>query len=139
MQKSIYQNQAFADYWNERAGNNGEAYKRYVLDPLMFELVGSFTDKVVLELGCGNGYLASKLLEQSPEQIIMTMLPGSVRARGDAATLLFDDHRLDISGDHLDMTRQYATLDGQPAEVLIPDYYEVSFADDLSTVTVSKK
>jgi ubiquinone/menaquinone biosynthesis C-methylase UbiE len=71
MQKSLYQDKIFANYWNERAGDNGEAYKRYVLDPLMFKLVGDFKDKVVLELGCGNGYLAPKLLKQSPKRIIM--------------------------------------------------------------------
>lgn len=72
MQKSLYQDEKFANYWNERAGDNGEAYKKYVLDPLMFKLVGNFRHKVILELGCGNGYLAQKLLEQSPKQIIMT-------------------------------------------------------------------
>jgi len=71
MRKSLYQDQTFASYWEERAGNDGEAYKRYVLDPLMFELVRDFKDKVVLEVGCGNGYLASKFLEQSPKQVIM--------------------------------------------------------------------
>jgi ubiquinone/menaquinone biosynthesis C-methylase UbiE len=72
MQKSLYQDQTFANYWNERAGDKGEAYKCYVLDPLMFRLVGDLKDKVVLELGCGNGYLAPKLLEQSPKRIVMT-------------------------------------------------------------------
>src|SRR5581483_10568560 len=71
MQKSLYQDKTFATYWNDRAGDEGEAYKRYVLDPLMFKLVGKFKDKVVLDLGCGNGYLAPKLLRQSPKQIIM--------------------------------------------------------------------
>jgi ubiquinone/menaquinone biosynthesis C-methylase UbiE len=71
MQKSLYQDVTFANYWNDRAGDEGEAYKRYVLDPLMFKLVDGFKDKVVLELGCGNGYLASKLLSQSPSRIIM--------------------------------------------------------------------
>jgi len=71
MQKSLYQDKIFADYWNERAGSDGEAYKRYVLDPLMFTLVGDFKDKAVLELGCGNGYLGPKLLQQSPQRIIM--------------------------------------------------------------------
>lgn len=71
MQKTLYQDQTFANYWNERAGRSGEAYKRYVLDPLMFTLVGSFKNKDVLELGCGNGYLAPKILEQSPRQIVM--------------------------------------------------------------------
>ena len=71
MQKSLYQDATFAAYWNERAGDNGEAYKQYVLDPLMFGLVRGFKDKIVLELGCGNGYLASKFLEQSPKRVIM--------------------------------------------------------------------
>lgn len=72
MAKSLYQDEAFANYWNDRAGEAGEVYKRYVLDPLMFKLVGDFEDKTIIELGCGNGYLAPLLLEQQPEQIIMT-------------------------------------------------------------------
>ena len=71
MPKSLYQEKPFADYWNDRAGNEGEAYKRYVLDPIMFKLVDGFKNKVVLDLGCGNGYLAPKLLRQSPSRIIM--------------------------------------------------------------------
>lgn len=71
MQKSVYQDKLFANYWNDRAGDEGEAYKRYVLDPLMCGLVGDFKNKVVLELGCGNGYLAPKLLVRSPKRIIM--------------------------------------------------------------------
>lgn len=71
MQKSLYQNEIFAEYWNERAGDSGEVYKRFVLDPLMLEIVGSLKNKTIIELGCGNGYLAPKLLEQDPNQIIM--------------------------------------------------------------------
>lgn len=71
MQKSLYQDATFARYWNDRAGETGEVYKRYVLDPLMFEIVGDFKDKIIIELGCGNGYLASKLVERQPARIIM--------------------------------------------------------------------
>lgn len=71
MHKSLYQNKAFAAFWNERAGDLGEVYKRFVLDPLMFRLVGSLKNKIIIELGCGNGYLAPKLLKQDPNQIIM--------------------------------------------------------------------
>lgn len=71
MTKSLYQDETFANYWNDRAGDAGEVYKRYVLDPLMFERVGSFKGKTIIELGCGNGYLALKLLEHDPKQIIM--------------------------------------------------------------------
>jgi SAM-dependent methyltransferase len=71
MQKSLYQNETFAEFWNERAGDSGEAYKRFVLDPLMLGLVGSLKKKAIVELGCGNGYLAPRLLEQDPRRIIM--------------------------------------------------------------------
>lgn len=70
--KSIYQNKQFAEYWNKRAGDYGEVYKRYVLDPIMFKLVNSFANKTVLELGCGNGYLAQKFIEKKVNKLILT-------------------------------------------------------------------
>lgn len=71
MQKSLYQNEIFAEFWNSRAGDHGEVYKRFVLDPLMLGLVGSLEKKTIVEVGCGNGYLAPKLLEQDPSRVIM--------------------------------------------------------------------
>lgn len=68
---SIYENENFAEYWNERAGDTGEVYKRFVLDPLLFAELGDFTGKAVLELGCGNGYLASKFLEAGVEHLTL--------------------------------------------------------------------
>ena len=70
--KSIYQNKQFAEYWNKKAGNYGEAYKRYVLDPIMFRLVNFFANKTVLELGCGNGYLAQKFIKKKVKKLILT-------------------------------------------------------------------
>lgn len=69
--KSLYQDKTFAEYWNKRAGDEGEDYKKYVLDPLMFKLIGDLKNKVILELGCGNGYLAKKFLQLSPQKIIL--------------------------------------------------------------------
>ncbi|MDD4989783.1 MAG: class I SAM-dependent methyltransferase [Candidatus Pacebacteria bacterium] len=69
--KSLYQNKEFAGYWDERAGNSGEVYKRFVLDPAMFKLVGNLKNKVVLELGCGNGYLVKKFIAQNPRKVIL--------------------------------------------------------------------
>ncbi len=71
MQQSLYQDETFANYWNDRVGTVGEAYKRYVLDALLFKLVDNFKDKVVLELGCDNGYLAPKFIDQSPKRVVM--------------------------------------------------------------------
>ncbi len=69
--QSKYQDPVFAEYWNKRAGDQGEAYKQYVLDPIMLNQVGDLSNKTIIDLGCGNGYLASKLLEQHPKKIIL--------------------------------------------------------------------
>jgi ubiquinone/menaquinone biosynthesis C-methylase UbiE len=70
--KSIYQDENFANFWNRRSGDSGEVYKRYVLDPIMFDLIGSFSDKIVFELGCGNGYLAKKFIEEGASKVILS-------------------------------------------------------------------
>jgi len=69
--KSIYQDKKFAEYWNKRAGDKGEAYKRYLLDPLMFDLIGNLKNKAIIELGCGNGYLCHEFLKQDPLKLIL--------------------------------------------------------------------
>lgn len=69
--KSKYQDPVFASYWNERAGTEGEVYKRYILDPIMLKYAGNLEGKTVLDLGCGNGYLAAKLLTFNPGKIIL--------------------------------------------------------------------
>lgn len=48
-------------------------------------------------------------------------------------------HHYLVRGDHMDVTRQTATFDGVPATQLNAEDYVVTFADDLSTVAVTKK
>jgi ubiquinone/menaquinone biosynthesis C-methylase UbiE len=69
--KSKYQTRKFSEYWNKRAGKDGEPYKRYILDPIMFKLIGSLCHKKVLEAGCGNGYLAKQFLQKGVEKLIL--------------------------------------------------------------------
>ena len=69
--KSLYQDKTFAEYWNKRAGNEGEIYKRLILDPIMLKLVEPFEGKTILDLGCGNGYLAKQFLLRSPKKVIL--------------------------------------------------------------------
>jgi len=66
--------------------------------------------------------------------------PGSVHTRDIVATLfLSGGHQLIISGDYLDLSRQTATFDDRPAQVLAPRNYKLDFADDLKTVSVRKR
>jgi ubiquinone/menaquinone biosynthesis C-methylase UbiE len=69
--KSMYQDEAFANYWNERVGDDGEEYKRFVLDPAMFELAQPLDQRVVLEMGCGNGYRARQFLARGAARVIL--------------------------------------------------------------------
>jgi SAM-dependent methyltransferase len=69
--KSLYLDKKFAEFWNDRTGKNGGIYKRLILDPLMFKIAGSLNDKTILDLGCGNGYLAPKFVSQNPKKLIL--------------------------------------------------------------------
>ncbi|MCX6810431.1 MAG: class I SAM-dependent methyltransferase [Candidatus Berkelbacteria bacterium] len=74
--KSLYQDRKFATYWNKRAGKTGEIYKRLILDPIMLDLIGSLDKKVIIDLGCGNGYLAPKFISHSPKSLLMADISG---------------------------------------------------------------
>lgn len=69
--KSIYQDKTFAEYWNKRAWDSGEAYKLHVIDPIMFELIGNLDNKTVLELGCGNWYLSKNFIQKWVKSLIL--------------------------------------------------------------------
>jgi ubiquinone/menaquinone biosynthesis C-methylase UbiE len=67
--KSLYQDPEFAKYWNDRAGDKGEPYKRMILDPIMFATLNIRKGSTILELGSGNGYLSTKFLETDPSTV----------------------------------------------------------------------
>jgi len=76
-------------------------------------------------------------LDGAPLKII-----SGIRARGQenlVADSQYEGHRYVVQGDHMDVTRQTAVFDDQPATILNPEDYEVTFADDLTSVTVTKK
>ena len=69
--KSAYQNLNFATFWNEISGSHGQAYKKYVLDPCLFKMLGNISGKSVLDLGCGNGYLGSRFIKLGCKKVIL--------------------------------------------------------------------
>jgi SAM-dependent methyltransferase len=50
-----------AAWWDELQGEEGDLWHRALIDPALFGVLGSVEDLDVLDLGCGNGYLARKL------------------------------------------------------------------------------
>jgi hypothetical protein len=74
----------------------------------------------------------------------LTIIPdGSMRVRETQDDLVecmrFVGHEYLVRGDHMDTSRQTATFDGKPATEVPTTDYNYQFADDLSTVTVTKK
>jgi ubiquinone/menaquinone biosynthesis C-methylase UbiE len=50
-----------ADWWDRKQGETGDLWHRALIDPCLLEVVGDCRNKDVLDLGCGNGYLARRL------------------------------------------------------------------------------
>jgi ubiquinone/menaquinone biosynthesis C-methylase UbiE len=54
--------EALAEYYDEKQGDNGDLWHRYLIDPGLLELVGDVRKgSRALDLGCGNGYLSRRL------------------------------------------------------------------------------
>jgi ubiquinone/menaquinone biosynthesis C-methylase UbiE len=50
-----------SDWYDKKQGDQGDLWHRALIDPVLLKLIGDCTGKEVLDLGCGNGYLARRL------------------------------------------------------------------------------
>lgn len=50
-----------AEWWNSEAGDAGVWHQQHDIDPVIFEILGNVKNKRIIEIGCGNGYLARLL------------------------------------------------------------------------------
>ncbi len=48
-------------------GDEGDPMRRYILNPVLFELLGDAANRTVLDAGCGNGYLCRWLAKQGAQ------------------------------------------------------------------------
>lgn len=55
----------YADLYDTGIGNAGDTLHTSLIDPLIFSYTGDVSSKSVIDLGCGNGYLADKLNAKS--------------------------------------------------------------------------
>lgn len=60
-----------AEGWTSHIRNRPEAdlYRKYILHPLIFELLGEVKQKRILDAGCGEGYLSRMLAEKGAEVV----------------------------------------------------------------------
>ncbi|HEX5271678.1 MAG TPA: methyltransferase domain-containing protein, partial [Gemmataceae bacterium] len=53
-----------ADDWRVQVGRDGDSNRRMNSDPVLWELAGDVRGLVVLDAGCGTGYLSAKLRDR---------------------------------------------------------------------------
>ena len=68
---SAFQDPEFSRFWNEVSGKHGQTYKRFVVMPNAFKLMGNLKNKTVLDLGCGNGFLGPKFIKRGAKKVIL--------------------------------------------------------------------
>ena len=99
----------------------------------------------VIETHAGYYVQAQNLLTGKSHDFLggvpLEIIPGGGRARCGGTDSLVEDrryagHQYLAWGDHMDVSSETATFDGQPAKRLDPEDFVVTFADDLTTVTV---
>ena len=53
-----------SDWYDKKQGESGDLWHRALIDPVLQRLIGDCKGKEILDLGCGNGYLAIRGLPE---------------------------------------------------------------------------
>jgi ubiquinone/menaquinone biosynthesis C-methylase UbiE len=59
--------------------DNNEFYHTHIINPCLIELMGDVTGKIVLDLGCGEGHLARRLVDKTSRHIRITAVDASAK------------------------------------------------------------
>jgi len=59
-----------AEEWHNQVRDKGDENRIYNSDPVLWRYLGNVENQVILDAGCGTGYLCRKLLELKPKKII---------------------------------------------------------------------
>lgn len=58
-----------ADIWDRGIGETGDVRHEFVVNPVVFEFLGNLKGKIVLDAGCGNGYLSRRMAKTAKKVI----------------------------------------------------------------------
>ena len=69
-EQNIYDNEEFFKEYQEMRENQGYTANDLIENPQLFQLIGNVKDKTVLDLGCGTGGNAKKLIELGAKKVL---------------------------------------------------------------------
>lgn len=59
----------FAGQYDKMMGNTGDYTHQNTIDPAFFQAIGIVTGKTIYDIGCGNGYIARKLVKKGAKEV----------------------------------------------------------------------
>ena len=68
-----------ADWYDKKQGEMGDLWHRTLIDPTLLKAIGNCRGKLVLDLGCGNGYLSRRLARGGAKVTAVDASPRMIR------------------------------------------------------------
>jgi SAM-dependent methyltransferase len=81
-----------SDWWDRKQGDQGDLWHSTLIDPALLKVMGDCRGKAVLDLGCGNGYLARRLARRGAKVTALDASPRmdkNAKARDDGAGVTY--------------------------------------------------
>ena len=100
-----------ADWYDKKQGERGDLWHRTLIDPTLLSVIGDCRGSEVLDLGCGNGYLARRLARKGAVMAAVDQSAKMIKnakahdpknrlkityLRADAANLRFPEESFDL-------------------------------------------
>ena len=129
-----------AEDWNRWIGDEGDANRRESSDICLWKYIGNVDNQVILDAGCGNGYLTIKLaLETRAKRIFAVDLSSKLIeiTKENIARRVTEDtdrQRIEI---HQDSVTELKTIADHSIDLIISNYVIMDTPDLDSVVKVS--
>ena len=128
-----------AEDWNRWIGDEGDSNRKESSDICLWKYIGDINDQVILDAGCGNGYLTIKLvLESNVKRVFSVDLSSKLIeiARENIARRIpneSDRQRIEI---HQDSITELKTIEDHSIDLIISNYVVMDTPDLDSVIKV---
>ena len=129
-----------ADEWNRWIGDDGDSNRRESSDICLWKYLGHVDDQVILDAGCGNGYLTVRLAHETRARRIIGVDLSSAMIRIARANI---DRRLTRDEDrervqvHQDSISELNTIENHSIDLIVCNYVLMDTPDLDSTIRVN--